>query len=244
VLEDLKKAIQDGDVESFNQRLSLVEELFQDCDSTVRGLATSGALCYATRAGSIPMMDTLIKKGVDVNTKSNIEIDGYCGTQQWTPLLEAARSGKVGTVKYLVEKGADVNIRGCGKSTPLLEAIKIGKVDTVKYLVEKGADVNIKNDSEVSCLHAAVESANLDMVRYLCDNGADVTIKGMYNYNVSEWYYTADSILVLCLGRSVNFIDSWQDTRHQVVLYIHNCMTYPGNKGYLRVNVLEVNGCC
>ena len=64
MLDDLKKAIQDGDVESFNQQLSLVEQLFQDHDRTVRGLATSGALCYATRARSIPMMDTLIKKGI------------------------------------------------------------------------------------------------------------------------------------------------------------------------------------
>jgi len=64
VLEDLKKAIQDGDLESFNQRLSLVEEFFQDRESTVGGLATSGALCYAARVGSIPMMDILIKKGV------------------------------------------------------------------------------------------------------------------------------------------------------------------------------------
>jgi len=63
VLEDLKKAIPDGDLESFNQRLSLVEEFFQDRESTVGGLATSGALCYAARVGSIPMMDTLIQKG-------------------------------------------------------------------------------------------------------------------------------------------------------------------------------------
>jgi len=48
----------------FNQRLSEVEEIFQDHESTVRGLAVSGALCYAARAGSIPMMDTLIEKGV------------------------------------------------------------------------------------------------------------------------------------------------------------------------------------
>jgi len=48
----------------FNQRLSEVEEIFQDHESTVRGLAVSGALCYAARAGSIPMMDILIEKGV------------------------------------------------------------------------------------------------------------------------------------------------------------------------------------
>ena len=64
MLEDLKKAIQLGEVEPFNRRLSDVEEFFQDCGDTVRGLAASGALCDAARAGSIPMMDSLIRKGV------------------------------------------------------------------------------------------------------------------------------------------------------------------------------------
>jgi len=64
VLEHLKKAIQDGDVESFKQQLSEVEEFFQDRGSTVGGLAASSALCFAAMAGSIPMMDTLIQKGV------------------------------------------------------------------------------------------------------------------------------------------------------------------------------------
>jgi len=64
VLELLKEAIQDGGVESFKQQLSRVEEIFQDRDSTVRGLAAFGALCYAARAGSIPMMDTMIQKGL------------------------------------------------------------------------------------------------------------------------------------------------------------------------------------
>ena len=64
MLEDLKKAIQDGHVDSFKQQLSRVEKFFLDHDSTVRGLAASGALCYAARVGSIPMMDALIQKGV------------------------------------------------------------------------------------------------------------------------------------------------------------------------------------
>lgn len=64
MLEHLKKAIQDGGVESFKQQLSWVEEFFQDRGSTVRGLVAFGALCFAARAGSIPMMDTLIQKGV------------------------------------------------------------------------------------------------------------------------------------------------------------------------------------
>jgi len=64
VLEDLKKAIQDDNVKSFNQQLSQFEEFFQDQDNAARGLAAFGALCYAAEVGSIPMMDTLIQKGV------------------------------------------------------------------------------------------------------------------------------------------------------------------------------------
>ena len=56
--------MQDGDVDTFKQRLSQVEEFFQNHDNTMKGLAASGALCYAARAGSIRMIDTLIQKGV------------------------------------------------------------------------------------------------------------------------------------------------------------------------------------
>ena len=59
MLEDLKKAIKEGDV-------SRVEELFQDDDDRRTRLAASVALCYAARAGSVPMLKTLIQvqKGV------------------------------------------------------------------------------------------------------------------------------------------------------------------------------------
>ena len=63
-MENLKEAIQASDMEKFKQQLSEVEEFFQDDDNTARGLAASGALCYAARAGSIPVMDTLVLKGV------------------------------------------------------------------------------------------------------------------------------------------------------------------------------------
>jgi len=64
VLKDLNKAIVEADVELFSTRLAEVEELFQDNDSTARGLAASCALCYAAHVGSVSMMDTLIQKGV------------------------------------------------------------------------------------------------------------------------------------------------------------------------------------
>ena len=67
MLEDLNKDIQEGDVDAFNQRLAEIEVFFpvDDDDNTLgERLAASGALCYAARVGSVPMMDTLIQKGV------------------------------------------------------------------------------------------------------------------------------------------------------------------------------------
>ena len=65
MLQDLKKAIRLKNVESFNQHLTELEKLFQDCDITVgKALAASGALHYAAEVGSIPIMNTLIQKGV------------------------------------------------------------------------------------------------------------------------------------------------------------------------------------
>ena len=51
-------------MESFNRQLTEVEEFFQRDNTMGERLATSGVLCYAALAGSTPVMDTLIQKGV------------------------------------------------------------------------------------------------------------------------------------------------------------------------------------
>ena len=65
MLKNIIKVIQEGDVESFHKLLAEVEEMIPNDDNNmVERLAVSGALCYAAKTGSIPMMDTLIQKGV------------------------------------------------------------------------------------------------------------------------------------------------------------------------------------
>ena len=49
---------------SAKQHLSELIELLQDDNTIGEQPAASSALCYAAWAGSIPMMDTLIQKGV------------------------------------------------------------------------------------------------------------------------------------------------------------------------------------
>ena len=62
---DLIKVICEGDVESFHQLLAEVEKVVPNDDNNIgEQLAVCGALCCAAKTGSIPMMDTLIQKGV------------------------------------------------------------------------------------------------------------------------------------------------------------------------------------
>jgi len=70
MLEALKKSILENNEESFHQHLAELERLLQDIGTVREWLATSGALNYAAEVGSIPMIDTLLKKGLEVNTRS------------------------------------------------------------------------------------------------------------------------------------------------------------------------------
>ena len=64
MLEALKKSILENNEESFHQHLAELERLLQDNGTVREWLVTSGALNSAAEVGSIPMIDTLLKKGL------------------------------------------------------------------------------------------------------------------------------------------------------------------------------------
>ena len=64
MLEALKKSILENNEESFHQHLAELERLLQDNGTVREWLVTSGALNYAAEVGYIPMIDTLLKKGL------------------------------------------------------------------------------------------------------------------------------------------------------------------------------------
>jgi len=64
MLEALKKSIQENNEESFHQHLAELERLLQNNGTVREWLATSGALNYAAEVGSIPMISTLVQKGL------------------------------------------------------------------------------------------------------------------------------------------------------------------------------------
>ena len=64
MLEALKTSIEENNEESFHQHLAELERLLQDSGTVREWLATSGALNYAAEVGSIPMISTLVQKGL------------------------------------------------------------------------------------------------------------------------------------------------------------------------------------
>jgi ankyrin repeat protein len=125
-------------------------------------------LALAAKAGSIPICEELLKRGMPIN-----------GVNPWgrygSALAAAAFFGKLHVVEFLVENGADINLPLEYHGSALCAAVYSGESEVVKYLVEKGANVNATYRVHGSPLAAAAEKARMGLVEYLVEKGAKVS---------------------------------------------------------------------
>jgi cytohesin len=83
------------------------------------------AWLWAALLGRIDIVEAMLTKGIDVNTKSGIYIArGGISDEDWTALHEACRAGRVGVVEVLIAHGADVNTKTKKGETPMSLAKK------------------------------------------------------------------------------------------------------------------------
>lgn len=129
--------------------------------------STSKSLHKAVVSGDLEVVESLIKKGAEVNVKN----DRHC-----TPLHYAAEQGHVIVAELLIANGANVNAKTINGDTPLFKAICGNHRDVVELLITKGADVNTKAkwNNEGTPLHEAASKGYMDIARVLIANGADV----------------------------------------------------------------------
>ncbi|RVD85294.1 uncharacterized protein DFL_003620 [Arthrobotrys flagrans] len=124
-------------------------------------------LWCAAAAGSIGVVDLLVKHGADLFT-----FDGDCQNAMHV----AASRGHSHMISYLVSAGFGVN--DCDKNwrQPLQLAVRGSHYEAVKTLIELGALVNAKDKGGWSSLEAAaaVVGDSVEMVKLLLDNGADI----------------------------------------------------------------------
>lgn len=140
-------------------------------DPNAKGTDGNAALHIAASqmadgAGQRELVDTLLKGGADVRAR---------GSQNRTPLHEAAIHGDLGIVDALLAAGAEVDARSEGGYTPLYIASQNGHVAVMKRLLEKGADVNARNTvTEQTPLMAAAYNAGPEAIEVLAAAKADL----------------------------------------------------------------------
>ncbi len=106
----------------------------------------------AAAIGNAEIVDFLIEKGADVNTKDD----------SWTVLSSAAYHGHAGVVRLLLAKGADVNDSNSNGNTALMQAASAGHPRIVKLLLDKGADERAVNNKGWTALDEVEYSRQLD----------------------------------------------------------------------------------
>ncbi|EEM91919.1 ankyrin repeat domain-containing protein [Bacillus thuringiensis] len=96
-------------------------------------------LHVAAKKGYFGIVEYLVHKGIDVNTKGDIFDD--------SPLRVAAGEGDLEIVKYLIETGAELDVSLANRN-PLFGAIYGGHNEVAEFLVEKGIDISIRYTGE------------------------------------------------------------------------------------------------
>jgi len=138
------------------------------------------SLFDAIKENNIEEIEILLKKGINVNTKSD---------ELWTPLHLATELGFKNIIEFLIKNGANVNVYAKDNISPIILAIEQGSKDIVEILIENGANVNATTKFYNEKLNETYEEPILlstlrwrfrDIAKMLIENGANVNIITKY----------------------------------------------------------------
>ena len=184
-----------------------VERLLDCTEATTDNtVVTQNALQEAAFAGHQNIVESLLRKGADVNARGGpfgtamqaaarkkqhqvVEVlieRGYVGEESGPPLHHAAWSGHAEVVQYLVDQGADIEAQDCDGATALHWAAWKGYVDIMRILLDKGQDTSIQESAGGSALHFAAYFGQDTAATLLLDRGADVNAKAVFRYTRSK----------------------------------------------------------
>lgn len=142
-----------------------------------KGIVTP--LHVASRRGHLAIVNALLARGGEVDTKSKTWVDELPESVHGeTALYTACGHGHLEVVETLIAAGAGVNIGCDGDGTgPLYIAASEGRLDVVKKLLAAGADLNAQDDEGATPLYIASDYEHFEVVRYLIAAGADLDIQ-------------------------------------------------------------------
>ncbi|MFJ5771001.1 ankyrin repeat domain-containing protein [Psychrobacillus sp. NPDC093180] len=152
----IRNAIKLGDIKE-------VKRLIVDNPESLHTMTPFGTwLHVAAKKGHFEIVEHLIDKGIEVNTKGDV-FDA-------SPLRVAAGAGHLEIVKYLIKAGAELDV-SLAKRNPLFGAIYGGHKEVVDLLVEKGIDISIRytgeNMKNMNAYEYAKEFGQTEIAEYL-----------------------------------------------------------------------------
>jgi ankyrin repeat protein len=136
----------------------------------------TSTLHAATRLMNIKIIEALIEKGVDVNSKNK------GGRTPLHYVFSARRilneKDIIPIINLLIKKGADVNSKDKKGQTPLHVALanNMGQ-NVIEALVEKGSDVNSKDKDGLTPFIFAIERDKFELAKKFIEKGADLNAK-------------------------------------------------------------------
>ncbi|KAB8073929.1 ankyrin repeat-containing domain protein [Aspergillus leporis] len=111
-------------------------------------------LSWAVRRSNESVVEFLLEKGLDSNTK---DIQGR------TQLSWAAQKGHEAVVKLLLKNDIDLEIRDVDGRTPLSWAAKEGHVVVADLLVKEGANLSTKDNNGMTPVACAYEGCHISV---------------------------------------------------------------------------------
>ena len=158
----------------------------------------TSAIADAAMNGDLPLMDALLKKGANPNTR------GSFGTP---PLHWRVRVDDLASAKRLLKAGADPNGLSERGVSPLSLAIANGNPEMVGLLLGAGADPNHSEPSGESHLMMAAQAGVLAVVEQLLSHKAQVDVRDP-NYGQTALMFAARAghaeIVSALLARGAN----------------------------------------
>jgi len=138
-------------------------------------------LIYGTVHNDINMVQDAIKRGADINYRS--EVSGA------TALSMAAYHNNVDMVKLLLAHGANPNIGNLiQKQNALMSAINSNNINILRLLLDKGANPNLKtSDGSTALSLLAGQSGDINMAKLLLDYKANPNIKNKNGNTPLMW---------------------------------------------------------
>lgn len=120
-------------------------------DPKIKNRAGDDALNYAALKGSLPIVKSLVAKGVPVTRP-----------QGWQPLSYAVIGKQLPIFNFLMDKGADPNGNNPNQVSALMYAAQEGQDEMVERLLTAGADPTWTRNNE-SAVDWALKAQNTDI---------------------------------------------------------------------------------